>query len=1276
VTVNDADNTLTLIGTGFIASSSVTWNGTARTTTFVSSTQLSIKLVAADLMTAGTAQIAVANPTPGGGSSTATPVTIVYPMPEIESLLPNIVTVGGGDFTLTINGKGFVPSCVAQLNGTNRTTTFVSPSKITLALTAADISSTTIDQITVTTPAPGGGTSTPAPLAVNAYLTPVLSSVTPSTIPVGSPDTTASVFGTNLTPETTLQINSVNVPASLLTSNRLEFVVPATGVTTVTTLSITAQNPGTAVSNAVTITIPPNPQPTLTSLSPGGAAAGGTTLTLSLQGSGFVPNSVVRWNGSARPTTWINDSQMTAQITAADTAALGNSTVTVFNPAPGGGTSADATFTTYLALSTKDLIYDATRKLLWASVPSSAGSVLGNSVVSIDPYTGVMGAPIWVGSEPNKLALSDDGTTLWVSFMGTPSARKVDLIGRTATTVQPYFPGGWGSSIYAVDLAVMPGSPSTVAIAAGNLSIFDNATARPNSTNSGVGPLAFGANASTLYGFAGGLSIFSVNGNGIASTSNPPNSGTFSSELHYDNSRLYLTSGGVLDASNGNLLGTFSAGGSVAPDSNLGRAFVINGDIPFGTINQITSFDVNTFLPLSSMPVGGVLTDIGGANSLIRWGQDGLAFRTATQVYILRSKLVRDLGTTPSDITVSAAAPATSSTGVNTSLTISVKNNGPNSTSQVSLIDATPANTILVSANSSQGSCSGGPIVRCNLGDLSSGATATMTMVVVPTSAGTLSNTGSVTATSADPNAANNSATSSTSITGSGYNPIPALSALTPQSALAGSSSFSLSVNGAGFVNTSTVRWNGTNLPTTFVDATQLTATVDASLIAAAGSVDITVNNGTPGGGASGAQSFAIFQNLALDTNDIVFDPFTRKLYASVPSTATQVSGNSIVAIDPLTGVLGTPVFIGSEPTRMQISDDGLYLYVVLSGSNSVRRLNVTTMTAGTQFNTISSTFGTAYPASDVSPMPGNHDVVATVGYANGIQLYDVTTTGATPIPPTVTLINNVYEGSVLTWGSSTDLYSNDEGLSPSSFHRFKVGPTSFAETDSTYFDAVGNRIRFSRGLVFSDGGGVLDASPVAPATPRLVGRFAGAGGESTADANINRVFYLNQNFSSLDFRTISSFDAAHFSQVGEIKLDGIDGDAFDLTRWGADGLAFRTAVDFWGSGSGRVVLLHGPFVLPRSSTPNPSPIISSASPSSVTAHTGNTWVTITGSNFVPGSVVTWNEADRTTTFIDSTHLRVAIPASDLTAAQTVSVRVVSPAPGGGSSSVLNFTIN
>jgi len=882
-----------------------------------------------------------------------------------------------------------------------------------------------------------------------------------------------------------------------------------------------------------------------------------------------------------------------------------------------------------------------------------------------------------VGSEPNRLAISSDGTNLWVGFRGTPSARKVDLTNGVATSVQLYFPGGWGGNIYATSLTVLPGSPSSVAVAAGLVSIYDDGTVRSKTSTGGATYLAFGGNSSTLYGYSNGLSIFTVDSTGIASTTIPPSSGTYSNDLRYDSGRLYLTSGGVLDGVSGSLLGTFAASGPVAPDSTLGRAFVLNAVPPFGTPDQITAFDVNTFVPIGSFSIGGVQTGFNNPSSLVRWGEDGLAFRTDTQVYILQSGLVRDLSATPADLAVSLSAPTSSVTGVNAPVTISVKNNGPSTATDVTLIDAFSSGVIFVSVNPSQGNCGGTPILRCNLGNLASGATATVALVILPTTSGTLTNVATVSATQPDPNLSNNTANSATAVTGSGYSAVPTVSSIAPQSALAGASTLTLTVNGSNFSNSSTVDWNGTSLPTTLVNAGRLSATVDTSLLAAAGSASVTVNNASPGGGVSGSSPFTIFQTVTLDANDVIFDPFTRKLYASVPSTASQVTGNSIVSIDPLTGTVGTPVFIGSEPTRLSLSDDGRYLYAVLAGSNSVRRLDLATLTPGTQFATVSAVFASAFTASDLAVMPGNANVLATAGYANGIQVWDVTSTGATSRPLTKALVNNVYEGSVLAWADSANLYSNDEGLSPSSFHRFSVASTSFAETDSTYLDAVGGKITYSGGLIFSDGGGVVDPSPVSPITPKLVGRLMNpGGGPSAADATINRVFFLNQNSYGVNSRVISAFDASHFTQSGSTQLDGLAGDAFDLIRWGTDGLAFRTAKDFWGNGTGRVVLLHGPFVLPRSSTPNPVPSISAASPASAIAPGSNTWVAITGSQFVPGSIVQWNGSSRTTLFVNSTQLRVAIPATDLATSQTANLQVVNPTPGGGTSAQISFKVN
>src|ERR1700732_296542 len=63
--------TLTVNGTGFVSGSALNWNGSPRTTTFVTSSQLNATILAADVAGAATANISVANPAPGGGISNA-----------------------------------------------------------------------------------------------------------------------------------------------------------------------------------------------------------------------------------------------------------------------------------------------------------------------------------------------------------------------------------------------------------------------------------------------------------------------------------------------------------------------------------------------------------------------------------------------------------------------------------------------------------------------------------------------------------------------------------------------------------------------------------------------------------------------------------------------------------------------------------------------------------------------------------------------------------------------------------------------------------------------------------------------------------------------------------------------------------------------------------------------------------------------------------------------------------------------------------------------------
>ncbi len=87
------------------------------------------------------------------------------------------------------------------------------------------------------------------------------------------------------------------------------------------------------------LTPTPNSSPDVSGLVPAAVIAGDPAFDLEVDGSGFVDGSVVRWNGADRPTTFASPTKLTAAIPAADIVAAGSALVTVFSPAPGGGTS-------------------------------------------------------------------------------------------------------------------------------------------------------------------------------------------------------------------------------------------------------------------------------------------------------------------------------------------------------------------------------------------------------------------------------------------------------------------------------------------------------------------------------------------------------------------------------------------------------------------------------------------------------------------------------------------------------------------------------------------------------------------------------------------------------------------------------------------------------------------------------------------------------------------------------------------------------------------------
>ena len=125
---------------------------------------------------------------------------------------------------------------------------------------------------------------------------------------------------------------------------------------------------------------------------------------------------------------------------------------------------------------------------------------------------------------------------------------------------------------------------------------------------------------------------------------------------------------------------------------------------------------------------------------------------------------------------------------------------------------------------------------------------------------------------------------------------------------------------------------------------------------------------------------------LNIPVNDIAYDKVSKKLFASIPSVAGP-SGNSVTEIDPVTATLGTSVFVGSEPNKIAVSDDGQTLYVGIDGAASVRRVDVASHTATTQIRLGSELFdGVPFTAADMIVVPGNANAVAVARMQPGLS--------------------------------------------------------------------------------------------------------------------------------------------------------------------------------------------------------------------------------------------------------------------------------------------------
>ncbi len=237
----------------------------------------------------------------------------------------------------------------------------------------------------------------------------------------------------------------------------------------------TAGVPSVAAFVQISASSVPNPVPMTTGLNPTSAPAGGAAFTLTVNGTNFINGSVVRWNGANRTTMFVSSARLTASIPNGDIATMGTASVTVFNPAPGGGTSNAQTFT----ISSAPNPLPTTTGLSPASAPAGGPAF----TLTVNGTNFVVGSMVrWNGV---------NRTTTFVSSAQVAASIPVGDIATAGTAQVTVFnpvPGGGTSNAQTFTISAASGTTTTVT--------FDNPVP-PGSSGSFLNGLFQGINFGT-----------------------------------------------------------------------------------------------------------------------------------------------------------------------------------------------------------------------------------------------------------------------------------------------------------------------------------------------------------------------------------------------------------------------------------------------------------------------------------------------------------------------------------------------------------------------------------------------------------------------------------------------------------------------------------------------------------------------------------------------------------------------------------------------------------
>ena len=573
VAAGGASFTLTATGTNFANGSVITWNGVATTTTFDSATQIHTTISAAQIALPATVNVGVLDLTNTLSNQLPFTITGTGPTspPTLASLSPSTVVAGSQSFTLTATGTNFVMASQITWNGVALTSTFVSATQLTTTIPATAVAAAANAIVAVLNPDSTISNSLTFTISANPNVSPTLTSITPSSVPAGSPTFTMTLIGTNFDNAAVVQSTNAGVTTNLATTfaspTQLTAQVPAASLADIGQFQINVLNPGPRLSNARTLYV------------------------------GFIT-----YFGEVRDVAWDPKGQLFYVSVPNGAATRPNSIQTI---------SPTGIVKSYSIPGDPDrLAISGDQQFLYVGLDAK-GSVARYALpfTSSTPQADIL---VPLGSDVNL------GAFYALDLQVAPGLPKTIAVSRGIPGTVAINQAQGGVAIY--DDTVQ--RPSVV-----------TPTSQPG-VNTLLDTIQWGADLTTLYAAnnenaGGNFYQLAVSPTGVTLVSDHPNFfPTPNIRIHFDAGLLYGDDGAVVDPVNALQPRSFNAGGIMVPDSALGIAYFIGQPTAQnGTVGYLLqSFNLTTTNPIASVPLNNIQ---GTPQHLIRWGTNGLAFSTA-----------------------------------------------------------------------------------------------------------------------------------------------------------------------------------------------------------------------------------------------------------------------------------------------------------------------------------------------------------------------------------------------------------------------------------------------------------------------------------------------------------------------------------------------------------------------------------------------------------------------------------------------------------------------